>query len=250
MFNHTEKRARHTREAGPTRQSHQAAFLNLQSVLGNQAVQRLLPPRVQRFVEVSVSGQTINLAENRQPPLSFVPLNGYWVRFDPSRRTDQAYLQMLAGNYTPHIPPPAHGTVPMIQADIHGTNDSGTRTKGCGAMVAADYLGISVMTLLGRYRDAQHASTQALIRQVFDNPNSTQVLQLYQALGIGVSAEDLDDYTKLFSETGQWDGALGWEGHIIRARGHGHQLELWDPQGGFGEFLLPTNKHFQVYTFH
>jgi hypothetical protein len=135
----------------------------------------------------------------------------------------------------------------MVRGDVNGTNDSNSRNLGCSVMVAADYRGQTVMEFLRDFRS--NSEVQQIIMRMFNNPGSSEVIEFFQRIGIQVHGEDLDDYTELLTGEGSWTGALGWPGHIIRARSRDGQLELWDPQGTLGEFLLPTNRPLQVYTF-
>jgi hypothetical protein len=50
---------------------------------------------VQRFIEFDDNGQD-KFRENRQPPLSFIPLNGYWVRFNPDLSHDANFIASVS----------------------------------------------------------------------------------------------------------------------------------------------------------
>ena len=246
-----------SRRFGPSSSAHREIMM-MQRTVGNRAVARWLgsgpdpaspreTPVVQRYVTFD-DRRDPKFWENMVPPLGFIPLNGYWVRCNLS---DPNILEIARLNYNdrelPEHPP---GTIPVIQGDINRTNNSTSKTRGCGAMVASDYLGMNVGTLLESRRHDPNPAVRTLLMQAFNRPNSDQVEELFEALSIRFLAEDLDNYEGLLVGGGVWTGALAWEGHVVRASGRADgALELWDPQGGLGEFLVPTNRPLKVYTF-
>lgn len=131
-------------------------------------------------------------------------------------------------------------------------NSSGDLVHGCSLCVLADYLGQTTQDLLEGARD--EPERLQLLHRLEQSGAANDVIDLFKAYGVYLADESFDNHAAMMQELNDnpsdWDGALAWDGHIIRARQLGPKLDFWDPQSGLDERAIPTAGRLILVTFH
>jgi len=132
-------------------------------------------------------------------------------------------------------------------------NSNGDLVHGCSVCVVADYFGLTTAELAEQARN--NVERINLIARLSENDgHAADVIELLRAYGIYLADETFASYADMMRELqadeGNWEGALAWNGHIIRARQNGARIDFWDPQSGSDDSPVPTNQELVLVTFN
>jgi hypothetical protein len=143
------------------------------------------------------------------------------------------------GHFQANVPAPVNNVKPQY------------KHLGCVLCVLADYRGTTVTNLLANLDESQRQFAMTTYQGGLHDAG--QILAHLSPMGI--QDEGFPSY-QAFRTTieeadavPEWEGALGFGRHIIRASWHGGRLRLWDPQLGVENPAIPTGVPVTLYTF-
>ncbi len=194
---------------------------------------------------------------SKEYPAGYIPLSGFWVQLTDEhyQNPDEFYMKY----YTPNLQPPSHDYL-VVRPDIHSTcNVDANIPKGCSLFAAADLLGITASELVqeaARLSESGDFQIENLVVNLATNDGKwDDIAALYKKLAIITSGTEIfPSYSAMMAALKMdpersWNGALIFDGHMIRAAQNNGSLELWDPQGLLGTYILPTDKKMHLITF-
>ena len=125
------------------------------------------------------------------------------------------------------------------------------RHGGCVLCVLADFMETTVLRLI------QHLgpSKMELVRSVYAGGLHRAGEIMQEVLQMGIVEEEFANYQLLrqtiehSDPTPEWEGALGFGSHIVRASWHAGILRLWDPQLGVENPAIQLGVPVTLYTF-